>query len=201
MNKTDIETRTLSLEDVNLETRSNEDGSQITTIRGYAAVFLKRSLDLGGFTEQIVPGAFARALREKQDVVALVDHDPSKLLGRSKSGTLTLAEDDKGLLVSIDVPNTTLGRDTVESIRRKDISGMSFGFRTQRDKWDRDTKGLPLRTLLDVDLVDVSPVVFPAYPDTRVGVRSLADWQGEELQASNLEHLKARQRLTEIDIE
>lgn len=140
-------------------------------IIGYAAKFNERSLPIMGlFEEQIAPGAFTRALKEKQDVRALIDHAEGRVLGRTAAGTLTLAEDETGLRVEIDPPDTSYARDILESIRRGDVTGMSFAFRTVKDSWDKGGK-TTLRTLLDVDISDVSVVTYPAYPSTEVSVR------------------------------
>ncbi len=149
------------------------------TIEGYAAKFNELSADLGGFRERIAPGAFARTLDEGADVRALVDHDPSRIIGRTTAGTLELIEDATGLMVQIDPADTSVGRDLVESIRRGDINQMSFGFTiaSEGDSWGTDAEGQMIRTLTDVDLWDVSAVTFPAYPDTEIAVRSMQHWQ------------------------
>lgn len=139
-------------------------------IVGYAAVFGQLSEDLGGFREQIAPGAFTKTLGA--DVRALFNHDPNIVLGRTKSKTLRLAEDQKGLKIEIDPPNTAQSRSIIEALTRGDISQMSFGFRTIDDKWE-NIDGKIVRTLLNVELFDVSPVTFPAYPQTEAGLRSL----------------------------
>lgn len=155
-----------------------DDGKPLPTLVGYAAVFDTDSELLGFFRERIAPGAFRRAIEEKQDVRALVDHTGGLMtIGRSTRGTLRLQEDDKGLRVEIDPPQTQAGRDVVELVRRGDLSQMSFGFRAVKDEWlmpgENGHEGLPLRVLRDVDLFDVSVVSFPAYPDTSVAVRAL----------------------------
>ena len=153
-----------------LRLTNNDDG--LPTIHGYAAVFDKLSVVLWDFREKVAPGAFKRTLAEGADVRALVDHESARIIGRNKAGTLDLAEDVKGLKADITPPDTTVGRDIVESIRRGDVTGMSFGFVTVKDEWERGKEGeLDIRTLLDVDLFDVSVVTYPAYPDTSVGVR------------------------------
>lgn len=152
-----------------VELRQSADG-KLKTLVGYAAVFNSMSEDMG-FREIIAPGAFKRALKEGQDVRALTNHDSQYILGRTKSGTLRMKEDDHGLLIECDPPDTTYGRDLMESVARGDIDQMSFSFRCITDKWEmRD--GVALRTLVDVDLYDVSPVTFPAYPATEIGLRS-----------------------------
>lgn len=139
-------------------------------IEGYCAVFNSPSADLGGFTEIIRPGAFSRAIRENQDVLCLFNHNPSAVLGRTRSGTLRLSQDRVGLYFECDTPGSQIGRDVHTLIQRGDISSCSFSFSAASDDWSRDFKQ---RQLLDVDLFDVSPVTFPAYPATSVDARSL----------------------------
>jgi len=141
-------------------------------IIGHAAVFNTLSLDLGGFQERVAPGAFDRALQNNQDVRALWNHDANFVLGRTKSGTLTLAKDERGLIIEINPPDVGWVSDLRKSIERKDVDQMSFQFRTIKDSWD-EVDGKIIRTLLDVDLFDVSPVTFPAYEDTDLQLRSI----------------------------
>lgn len=151
-------------------------------IRGHAIVFDAKSVNLGGFREIIRPEAVDRTLREALDVRAYVDHDSSKILGRTRAGTLSLRKESRGLFVTIDPPNTTVANDILESIRRGDVTGMSFGFRVLDDEW-RNEDGEPVRDVLDMTISEVSIVTNPAYPQTDVSVaqRSL-----ERFQASGL---------------
>jgi len=150
--------------------------------RGYAALFNART-DIGGyFYETIAPGAFTETLRTA-DVRALIDHDSGRVIGRSSAGTLRLREDDKGLFVEIDLPDTTDGRDLAVQLERGDISGMSFGFRVTLDEWD-ESGDIPERTIRKVELFEVSAVAFPAYPDTSLALRSL-DEARKELRRKN----------------
>jgi len=144
------------------------------SIKGYAAVFNSLSLPMMGFRETIMPGAFKKTLREA-DVRALMNHDPNYVLGRSSAGTLTLAEDQKGLRYSIDPPDTNFARDLMTSIKRGDVTQSSFGFNVVRDRFTQENDVIT-RTLLEVRLFDVSPVTFPAYPQTEVSVRSLMEY-------------------------
>jgi len=141
-------------------------------IRGYASVFNQWSEDLGGFREVVKQGALKKTIKEA-DVRALFNHDPNYVLGRNKAGTLSLEEDDKGLAIEIDPPDTQWARDLVTSIDRGDIDQMSFGFRTVKDNWIDEKDENLQRELLEVELFDVSPVTYPAYPQTTVGVRSI----------------------------
>ena len=159
-----------------IEVRKGEDGT--ARISGYPAVFNSLSQDLGGFKERIAPGAFARTIKE-QDVRALFNHDSNFILGRTAAGTLRLAEDERGLRMDLDLPDTQVARDLAVSMERGDVSGGSFGFNlhTDGDSWQDSDEGT-IRTLNSVRLFDVGPVVYPAYPDTDVSMaqRSLEAW-------------------------
>lgn len=173
-----METRTFEIDD--LEVRALP--GQATVIAGYAVVFDSWSevmVDGRGraFRERIAPTAFDRALAEQPDVRALWNHNADFPLGRTRNGTLTLRKDGRGLRIELTPPETSWGRDAVESIRRGDVSGMSFAFSAKRDggdTWERPgNDGVASRTLLDADLHEVSPVTFPAYPATSVAVRAV----------------------------
>ena len=161
-----------------LEIREGEgdkkDG-RIATLTGYAAVFNQLSEDLGGFREFIRAGAFKDSLTRGDDIRALVDHDSGRIIGRRSAKTLEIREDDKGLLVDIAVPDTSSGRDVVVSVKRGDLTGMSFGFATKKDEWRKEKLDngdiVRRRELVAVDLFEVSAVAFPAYPQTAVEAR------------------------------
>lgn len=152
------------------ELRAARADGQPDRLMGYAAVFDAMSDDLGGWRERIAKGAFARSITEGADVRALIDHDTAQVIGRTKSGTLRLAETNVGLSVEIDLPATTAARDLSTLIERGDVSQMSFGFYTREDRWDK-VDGAWVRTLLDAELFDVSVVAIPAYPQTEVALR------------------------------
>lgn len=152
-----------------VEVRTEGDPPKII---GHAAVFNQLSEDFGIFREKISPGAFKKTIQEA-DIRALWNHEPIFILGRNKSGTLRLAEDDIGLRIEIDPPKTALINDLViEPIRRGDVDQMSFAFRPIREDWEGDGENLT-RDLKEVQLIDVSPVTFAAYPQTDVQVNSL----------------------------
>ena len=157
-----------------------EEGNTMTAI-GYASVFNRLSQNLGGFVEQVRSGTFSKTIQEA-DVRALFNHDADQVLGRSKSGTLRLQEDEKGLRYEIDLPNTQLGRDIAALLERGDISQSSFGFSTISDEWGVTEDGYPLRTLTEVKLRDVSPVTFPAYTSSEASLRSLAEERSIDLE-------------------
>ncbi len=162
-----VEHRAFPLAGVEIRMSENEPPK----IVGHAAVFNALSEDIGFFREKIAPGAFAKTIQEA-DVRALWNHDPNYVLGRTKSGTLKLAEDDKGLAVEITPPDTQWARDLMETMRRGDVDQMSFGFQVIKEEWEGDANN-PVRVLREVKLFDVSPVTFPAYSATDVQVRSL----------------------------
>lgn len=148
----------------NLSTRDDmENNSRIVT--GYAAVFNSRTLLWEGLEEMIASGAFSRALSSGADIRCLFDHDWSKVLGRTKSGTLRLEEDDRGLKFEVELPNTTVANDLIESMNRGDINQCSFGFIPTEETWDYNTDPV-LRTVNEVELFEVSIVSLPAYQDT-----------------------------------
>jgi HK97 family phage prohead protease len=149
-------------------------------IVGYPAKFNKLSQRMWGMRENILPGAFKRTLAEGADVRGLLNHDPNLILGRTKSGTMRLKEDSVGLRMEIDAPDTQMARDLMTSIDRGDIDQGSFRFRTISDGW-RMQDGETVRDLIDVDLMDASVVTFPAYEDTDIGVRSMAQAAGLDL--------------------
>jgi HK97 family phage prohead protease len=183
---TDIEVRCIPADEIELR----EDGDGIPKIMGYAARFNKWSEDLGGFREKIAPGAFDNALKTS-DVRALKNHDPNLILGRTSSGTLSLVCNRKGLSFTIDTPNTSTGNDTVEEIRRKDITGCSFAFTTAEDDWRYNKDGSVERTIIEVrDLFDVGPVTYPAYPDTSVAARTLELFKEERREDPEVEEVE-----------
>jgi uncharacterized protein len=137
-------------------------------LEGYAAVFGSPAT-IADFSETIRAGAFRASLEAGADILALVDHDHGKLLARTSSGTLRLKEDAYGLAFSLDLPDTQLGRDILALAERRDLGGMSFGFRVQEDAWPARNR----RELRAVDLVEVSVVqAFPAYAATSVAARA-----------------------------
>lgn len=148
-------------------------------IEGYAAVFNQMAEIMPGFREVIRPGAFSRAIEEGADVRALWNHDPNFVFGRRASGTLAVNEDEHGLRYVARPPEAQWARDFAESIARGDVSQSSFAFVVRLERWTQDVEaGFSLRELLDVDLIDVSPVTYPAYAGTSVGLRSAADMRG-----------------------
>lgn len=125
------------------------------------------------WVETVAPGAFADALKAGADVLMLRDHDPSLLLGRTTAGTLTLSDSPEGLMFRCKLPNTSQAADLLESISRKDLSNVSFGFSVDQEKWADDGQGNLVRTLRAVTLYELSVCSFAAYPDSKVSIRSV----------------------------
>lgn len=183
-----------------LEIRANSDGM---TFRGYAAVFNTQSEDLGGFREQINPGAFTRsvnaAMNGSRDIRMFLNHNSDIVLASTRAKTLSLTQDQRGLMAEAQLPNSPWGQSVAEAVRRGDISSMSFGFvidkRGVHDSWSQDGTQ---RTLHEVRLLEVSPVTgWPAYAATTASVRSLIDaidWHDEDTAARIIEGLTADQR-------
>ncbi len=165
----EVEKRELISEGI--EIREAENGTK--TITGYAVKWEMKSETLGyfyRFKEQFKKGAFADSLKE-DDQRALWSHDTSQVLGRTKNVTLRLTEDDIGLRFELDLPPTTLGNDVYQTIKRGDVDGVSFGFKKLKEEWDESDPDNITRTLLKAKLLEISPVAFPAYPDSTVSAR------------------------------
>lgn len=174
----------------NLEIRQLQQVSNIENniVEGYALKFDKPSEDLGGFIEFINKRALDGV--DFSDVRLFVDHDPSKLLGRTRSGTLKLEVDEVGLKFRALLPETTLGKDTMELVKRGDLNQCSFGFTVEKDNWSQG-EGISHRSIEQIGkLMEISLVSIPAYEDTdvRVAQRSLETASNElELRKMQLE--------------
>lgn len=195
-------------EAVELEVRRLEDGAPV--IAGYAAVFEAWSTPMVNergrrFKERIAPGAFDRWLAGGADIRALWNHNADYPLGRTANGTLDIRKDGRGIRFELRPdPQTFWGASAVAAIGRGDVNGMSFTFITAAeggDMWERPgPDGLAMRTLLDADLLEVSPVTFPAYPQAMATVRSVPEFEAEtrdesdSQEAGEIERREAEQR-------
>lgn len=195
----ELEERRIDLEDVHLEVRE-EEGEPLKLV-GYAAVFGKLSLPMGFGREKVKRGAFLESIRD-DDVRALWNHDSNIVLGRMKAGTLKLSEDRKGLKTEITPPSNF---EFAETIKRGDVTGMSIRFTAQEQKFENLDSSDPddtIRTILKAKLTEVSPVTFPAFPDTKIAVRCLAQLReadiAEEEWERYYEERKRRLKLIEI---
>lgn len=198
------------------EVRAVPSEGETRKLAGYAALFDTLSVDLWGFREEIAPGAFAGSLQG--DIRALWQHDTTRPLARSKNGTLRLWEDQRGLAFEMAMPDTQLGRDAFADVASGLVDSMSFGFRVLPDgeQWRLMADQLVVRRLVRVELMEVSPVTWAAYPQTSVGARAAAafgepviipDWvrgraaqpvedSGEGETRARLADLRKRQRET-----
>ena len=171
-----VERRFAPLARVELRAKDEADDGGVPRMGGLAAVFDRRSENLGGFVEQIAPGAFSDVLED--DVRFLVNHDPNLLLARTTAGTLTVREVDEGLEYEADPAPTSYARDLATLMERGEVSQSSFAFRVayKGDEWDEDPDtGLLVRTITRfAALYDVSAVTYPAYPDATSGLRAAA---------------------------
>ena len=159
------------------EVRDEGDGP---IIHGYGAVFDTPSLDLGGWRERIMPGAFKKTLRENKDVLSFFNHDPNQVIGRTSAGTLTVSEDFHGLAYQVKPPDTQWANDLLVSMRRGDVRGSSFMFDVINGKeWVKADDGVDERIVREVRLYEVGPVTMPAYPAADSGVRSLLEEIGD----------------------
>lgn len=165
-------------------------------VEGYALLFNTDSRPMwgGDLIERIAPTALDGVL-EKSDVLCLMNHDERRgVLARYRrgKGSLSLTIDDKGLKYAFDAPNTALGDELVESLKRGDIAESSFAFTVAEDNWERKSDGSYVRTIVQIEqLYDVSPVYYPAYEDTSVALRSLGERKEEEQR--ELERRKAEE--------
>lgn len=176
------------------ELRADPENRKIT---GHAAVFDKPA-DIGGFMEQIARGAFEESIG-KDDIRALWNHNADTVLGRNRAGTLRLEEDEVGLAIEIDAPDTQGGRDAIVTIGRGDVDQMSFAFNALDELWEKKD-GMNWRTIKKAQLFDVSPVTYAAYTQTDASVRSLADEAGVEFEALQRALIRSQHEL-ELDAE
>lgn len=177
------ETRNFALTGIEVRAKNDEAEGRAT---GYAAVFNSDSHDLGGFVERISPGAFRRSLEAaaagETNIYALWAHRDDSPLGSTGSGKLVLTEDGHGLAFQMDTTRMTPAQ--LDALRDGDLR-MSFGFRVLEQQWREDEAGRVERTLIDVDLFEVSFVISPAYPATEAALRSLENWRNENTENDN----------------
>jgi len=165
--------------DISDFTAKNESGENI--VYGYAAKYEKFSLPMNFLYERIRKGTFTKSI-SKNNIFALWNHNRDIILGSVKGKTLKLSEDDTGLFFELKLPKSNSGNDVFEVIQRGDVCGVSFGFCPVKWEWDFSDPNKIIRTLLEVDLIEISPTAFPAYPDTTVKPRSIYEDYVKELE-------------------
>lgn len=159
-----------------VEIRKKDDGGSV--IAGHASVFYNGTPETEyrlaqDYVERVAKTAFDNSLKRPDDVRGLFNHNANLILGRNKANTLRLSVDERGLRYEIDVPDSTIGRDLAESIKRGDVSGSSFSFYVTKQSFEEVGKTL-IRTIEDVELFDVGPVTYPAYEGTDAVSRDAA---------------------------
>lgn len=187
------------LNDTELTETREGDGS--ITFVGHAAVFDRLSEDLGGFRERIQRGAFRKVLDTDPDVRFLLNHNDDIVMARTKSGTMELSEDPRGLRVYAKLAPTQAAQDLRVLIKRGDIDQMSFGFTMRdggKDVWTEEDNGLVRTIIAFGGLLDVSAVAFPAYPQTDASVRTVAGANVEDLEALRAVAWRAHQGEIEL---
>lgn len=184
---TTVEKRNLTTNSV--EIREDENGMR--TLFGYAVKWDMKSVTMGWrrFREQFKRGAFTESMAN-EDQLALWSHDTSKVLGRTKNGTLRLFEDEIGLRFELDLLDTTLGDDAYKTIKRGDVDGVSFGFQMLKQEWDEADPDNVIRTVTKAKLLEISPVAFPAYPDSQISARSKDPYEEHVLEKRNEQRRK-----------
>jgi HK97 family phage prohead protease len=171
-----------------------EEDDETISVSGYAAVFGEETNIGGMFTEVIERGAFASALERQDDVVFLINHDGLPL-ARTRSGTLRLTEDERGLFIETDLASDDPDvRSIVPKMKRGDLDKMSFAFVPTRQEWD-DSGDLPKRTIQDLQLYDVAIVTTPAYEGTDIGLRSLEAHRASETKVQAARRLRMKSKL------
>ena len=176
-----FEVRAFSIDAINVDRRQQEDQPDELRISGHAAVFNHEANIAGVFREVIRPGAFQRAIEERQDVTLLLNHDPSTVMARVSNGTLHLSEDQIGLrFQAVLDPNDSDAVRTVAKIERGNITQMSFAFVATSEQW-RHNEDPPLREIYETNVTDISPVTYPAYQQTDVHARALARMNGVQI--------------------
>jgi len=182
----EIERRCMTLEEAPecelvIETRA----SGREAIRGLAIPYNRLSLDLGGFRERILPGAFDKILsrqRGRSEILSYYNHNSDLLLGRESAGTLTVAAEEKGISYTVEPPDTSAGRDVLALVRSRNLTGSSFAFTVaaKGERFTTDESGKAIREIVDASgLYELGPVNVPAYGSATSAVvaqRSYAQW-------------------------
>ncbi|WP_242309935.1 phage major capsid protein [Bacillus cereus group sp. BfR-BA-01331] len=188
--KNQIELRNVRLDGV----KQNADGSLF--VSGYVNETSTWSQTLGRntkFIEQIMPGAFKRALERAENIDFLYEHDNNKILADTRSGKMILREDERGLYMEATISKTTWGQDAFELIKDGIIQNMSFGFRKLKDKVTKGTNGIYERVVHELELLEVSAVRKPAYVQSSIAARSL-----ELIDEINIEGDIGKMNITEL---
>lgn len=191
---------------VKIEVRAGDGEEEKRTIAG-SIKYNTESVEMKDFwgdtfVEEIASGAFDESLKTR-DVVGLWSHDPAKVLGSTKSGSLRIENTKDELRFELDIPNTSAGNDAWELIKRGDVDGVSFGMKVTKNKWTSEMRGnkkVYKRSILSAELYEISPVAFPAYPANEVSTRELEGLK-EFKEQEKLNSPEFRKRKLEIELE
>ena len=177
-----METRSLGLEGMEVRAETGDDFIRIT---GRGAVFNKW-YPVFGFQERIAPGAFKKTLRENPDIRGMYNHNPDFLLGRTKSGTMDVSEDTRGLNYEIRAdPLDPQSQSVARKIARGDVDGSSIAMVVNKQEW-KEKDGVPThRTVLETELIETGPVTMPASPTTTAKIARAAQLSGIDIDALN----------------
>jgi HK97 family phage prohead protease len=200
-----MEKRIFNIE-TNIEKR-DIDGESKDVIVGYGSIYNSRSENLGGFYEYIEEGAFTPDLIQRSDIRALINHDPSLILARSKNGegTLKLQADETGLRYEFDLPDLSYAKDLGVNMANGNLNQSSFAFTVEEDDWSTDNDGNNIRTIKKIDrLFDISVVTYPAYSqaqsDLIVAQRGLQSYK-DKVKKENEEKDLVKRSLVSLKIE
>jgi len=183
----------------NVEVREDEESGTIR-VSGYAAVFGEETNIAGMFTETIERGAFTSALERQDDVVFLINHDGLPL-ARTRSGTLRLSQDERGLYMESELDrNDPDVRAIVPKMKRGDLDKMSFAFMPERQEWD-DSGDMPKRSIKDLRLYDVSIVTNPAYEGTEIGLRALEAHREAQRKSQVFRRLRMKAKMNDYELD
>ncbi|MGG3157142.1 HK97 family phage prohead protease [Priestia megaterium] len=183
-----------------IETRATESNDYL--IEGYINKFGQKSQFMG-FFEQVDSKAFNRTLAQGHNIFGMYNHSSDKILGSTKTGSLTLSVDKVGLRFSLQInPNVSYAKDAYELVRSGDVDGCSFGFYVLEDEWSVQEDGTELRTILDLELLECTITPFPAYLDSEASVRSYDQFKNKQLEKQKQEEQrKLKQRQIAIELE
>lgn len=160
-----------------LEIRSEQEGKD-KKVSGYGIVYNRETQLWDNLYEVIRPGAASKILAKNPDIRCAFNHDEMHLFGRTKSGTLELEEDKKGVKYTATPPDAQWARDAIASIERGDIDGSSFTFCVEKEKLIKRKDGTVLREVLEISRIgEMGPVVNPAYVDTTAEARAKAEYE------------------------
>lgn len=182
-----------------IETRAMEDNSMV--IEGYITKFNTKSQFMG-FFEQVSPNAFDKTLSDGHNIYAMYNHNDDKILGSTKTGSLVLEVDNIGLKFILTInPNISYAKDVYELVKNGEVDGCSFGFCCCCDDWCTQSDNTDMRTLMEIELFEVTITPFPAYMDSEACTRSHKDYMEKRNKSNQEKNLELRKRKLEIELE